>query len=60
MKKVFQYIFTVLLISTLSSQEIIKLDQSDAELYSGHLFRVNEFPSEHVKSRNVDIWVPQD
>ena len=60
MKKVFKCIFILLLINSISGQEIIKLDQSDAELYSGHLFRVNEFQSKHVKSRNVDIWVPQD
>ena len=59
MKKVFNCIFTLLLISSIFGQEIIKLDQSDAELYSGQLFR-NEFQSKHVKSRNVDIWVPQD
>ncbi|MAJ83064.1 MAG: esterase [Flavobacteriaceae bacterium] len=60
MKKVFMCIFILLLINSISGQEIIKLDQSDVELYSGHLFRVNEFQSKHVKSRNVDIWVPQD
>lgn len=32
----------------------------DAKLASGQLLRVEDFPSEHIKSRPVDIWLPED
>ncbi|MCB0398395.1 MAG: alpha/beta hydrolase [Winogradskyella sp.] len=32
----------------------------DAKLASGKLLRVEDFPSEYIKPRPVDIWLPED
>lgn len=31
-----------------------------ANLASGNLYRVNDFPSEYIKPRPVDLWLPED
>ena len=32
----------------------------DAKLASGQLLRVEDFPSEYIKPRPVDVWLPED
>jgi len=40
--------------------ESINMYEVDGAVASGRLFRIDRFPSLHVESRTVDIWLPND
>lgn len=42
-------------------QSIVEFKKvEDAKLASGKLLRVEDFPSEYIKPRPVDVWIPED
>ncbi|WP_232217150.1 alpha/beta hydrolase [Winogradskyella sp. J14-2] len=42
-------------------QSMVKFKMvEDAKLASGKLLRVEDFPSEYIKPRPVDVWLPED
>lgn len=42
-------------------QTMVNFQQlKDAELSSGHLYRVDNFPSKYITPRPVDVWLPEN
>jgi predicted alpha/beta superfamily hydrolase len=42
------------------SNEPIAQEVTTAKLASGKLMRVKDFPSEYIRPRNVDVWLPEN
>ena len=42
------------------SSETLFVENKDLTLAEGALFRLNDFPSEYIKPRPVDVWVPEN
>lgn len=60
MQKNLVYLLIILIFNSLSSQKIEKLDKTQFWIYGGEIHRVENFSSQHVAQRNVDIWLPNN
>ena len=60
MKKNLVYLLIILIFNSLSAQKIVKLEKTQFWIYGGEIHRVENFPSQHVAQRNVDIWLPNN
>lgn len=61
MKGVLGILFGLLLISFYSESQNIEILKSENTVLSrGSLFRIDNFPSKYIKTRPIDIWVPEN
>lgn len=60
MKALNKYYFLCFFLLMSACQPKIVPQPMDFKLTGGQVMRLTDFPSEHVSSRNIDIWLPAD